>query len=78
MGDNSAGISTIGVKVSTGLILIFFICNSTSDVDSNPRPDTPLCILVIVIMLVILGFLNIQPWAQLQGPGVVAFPTDYR
>ena len=38
MGDNSAGICT-------GLILIFVIINSTSDADSNPRPDPPLCIL---------------------------------
>ena len=35
MGDNSAGIYI-------GLILIFIISNSTSDADSNPRPDTTL------------------------------------
>ena len=39
VGDNSA-------DISTGPILIFFIGNSTSDADSNPRPDPPLCILV--------------------------------
>ena len=38
VGDNTAGIST-------GAILIFFIGNSTYDVDPNPRPDPPLCIL---------------------------------
>ena len=39
MGDNSAGI-----YIYIGL-LIFLISNSTSDADSNPRPDPPLCIL---------------------------------
>ena len=38
VGDNTAGIST-------GAILILFIGNSTYDVDPNPRPDPPLCIL---------------------------------
>ena len=38
MGDNSAGIYI-------GRILIFLISNSTSDADSNPRPDPPFCIL---------------------------------
>ena len=40
MGDNS-------VDLYTGQILIFCISNSTSDADSNPKPDPPLDILAL-------------------------------